>query len=69
MRGRERTRQRLRAELHRRNIRINQLPEYIKYSGSTCYNYLSGKIAMSQDFADAVQRVIDMWDNKRSARP
>ena len=36
MRGRERTRQRLRAELHRRNIRINQLPEYIPYSGSTC---------------------------------
>ena len=69
MRGRERTRQRLRAELHRRNIRINQLPEYIKYSGKTCYNYLSGNVAMSQEFAKAVQRMLDEWDNKRSARP
>ena len=69
MRGRERTRQRLRAELHRRNIRINQLPEYIPYSGKTGYNYLSGNVAMSPEFAKAVQRALDEWDNKRSARP
>ena len=69
MRGRERTRQRLRAELHRRNIRINQLPEYIPYSGKTCYSYLSGNVAMSQEFAKAVQRMLEEWDNKRSARP
>lgn len=69
MRGRERTRQRLRAELHRRNIRINQLPEYIPYSSKTCYNYLSSNVAMSQEFAKAVQRMLDEWDNKRSARP
>ena len=61
MRGRERTRQRLRAELHRRNIRINQLPEYIPYSGKTC--------EISKEFVDAVQILLDRWDNKRSARP
>ena len=69
MRGRERTRQRLRAELHRRNIRINQLPEYIPYSGKTCYKYLSGKGEISKEFVDAVQLLLDNWDNKRSARP
>lgn len=69
MRGRERTRQRLRAELYRRNIRINQLPEYIPYSGKTCYKYLSGKGEISKEFVDAVQLLLDNWDNKRSARP
>ena len=69
MRGRERTRQRLRAELHRRNIRINQLPEYIPYSSKTCYKYLSGKGEISKEFVDAVQILLDRWDNKRSARP
>lgn len=69
MRGCERTRQRLRAELHRRNIRINQLPEYIPYSSKTCYNYLSGDALMSQDFINAVQRMLDEWDNKQSTQP
>lgn len=70
MSGAERTRRRLRTELHKRGIRINRLPEFIPYAANTCYNYLSGKTAMSQEFAAAVQRVIDQWDNNRkSARP
>lgn len=54
----------LRAELHRRNIRINQLPEYIPYSGKTCYKYLSGKGEISKEFVDAVQLLLDRWDNR-----
>lgn len=69
MRGAERTRRRLRTELHKRGIQINVLPKYIPYSISTCYKYMNGSEPMTEEFAFQVQRVIDQWDNKRSARP
>ena len=41
-------------------------PQFI---GKTCYKYLSGKGEISKEFVDAVQILLDRWDNKRSARP